>query len=82
MSRLAGEAETLLTALTREVSPRASATDEEKAAADFLAADLQSLGFRAQLQPFTVTVQSSQVLVGPEPQEFQSFSMTLSGVGT
>ena len=81
-SRLAVEAEALLTVLTQDVSPRASATDQEKAAADYLVADLASLGFQAKLQPFTVENQSSQVVVGPEAKEFRSFPMSLSGLGT
>ena len=64
-SRLAGEAMAFLTQFTEDLSPRASGTAQERAAADFLVGQLESLGYEAWLQPFTVDVTESTVVIGP-----------------
>ena len=59
VSELGNEAWNFLVQLTEEFSPRASATDEEKAAADFLAARFEELGLKTTIQPFTVELLSN-----------------------
>ena len=49
--------------LTRELSPRESATDEERVAAEFLVSELEALGLAPYLQPFTVEVLDRNVPV-------------------
>ena len=80
--RLADEAMELLRILTQDVSPRASATQQERDAAEFLAARFEALGYQTELQPFTVDVELSEVSVGPAPLEPRSFPMNLSATGT
>ena len=41
-------------ALAVDLGPRASATDQEKAAADFLASEFAGMGYQVEIQPFTV----------------------------
>ena len=77
--RLAAEAMDFLTAFA---SPRASGTDEERAAAEFLAARLKAMGYETHLQPFTVDMPSSRVQMGPEAQEVRSFPLAQSASGT
>lgn len=80
--RLAAEAMDFLTTFTEQLSPRASGTDEERAAADFLAARLEAMGYETRLQPFTIDLPSSRVRMGPEAQEVRSFPLTQSASGT
>ena len=65
---------------TRDFSPRASGTDEERLAAEFLASEFEALSYRTELQPFTVDVESAAVSVGTERTEFRALPMTLSGM--
>ena len=81
-ARLADESTEFLTTFTRDVSPRASGTEQERAAADFLVSRFQAIGYSAGLQPFTVDLLSSDVLVGPEARQFRNFPMHLSGMGS
>lgn len=48
------------TRLAKDLGPRASATDQEKAAADFLAGEFAGMGYQVHLQPFTVRILSPQ----------------------
>ena len=80
-SRLAKEAMDFLTVFTQDFSPRASATLQENAAADFLAGEFRAIGYATELQEFTVSVTTSEVLVGPEAKEVQNVPLTLSGIG-
>ena len=80
-SRLAVEAWDFLTVLTQDVSPRASATHQERAAAEFLTKELEAMGYEAELQPFTADVESSEMMVGEEALELLSLPMRLSGTG-
>jgi aminopeptidase YwaD len=80
-SRLAEEAIGFLREFTRDYSPRASGTDQELRAAEFLASEFEALGYRTEIQPFTVDVESAAVRVGTERAEFPALPMTLSGMG-
>lgn len=71
-----------MTEFTQDVSPRASATHQERAAAEFLARELEAMGYEVELHPFTADVESSETLVGPEALKIQSLPLTRSGSGT
>lgn len=84
-ARLAGQAKVFLETFTSEFSPRASGTDQELAAAEYLAGALESMGFAVVLQPFEVGIVSSDLRLEapgaadlPEPQ---NIPLTLSGLG-
>jgi len=80
-SRLAEESIGFLREFTRDYSPRASGTDQELRSAEFLASEFEALGYRTEIQPFTVDVESAEVSVGTEREEFPALPMTLSGTG-
>ena len=82
VAELGAQAWDFLTAFTQDFSPRESGTAQEKAAADFLAARFESLGYDVNLQSFKVDVASAEVLVGPEGQPFRSIPLTKSGQGS
>ena len=86
VSDLAQDAWAFLVDLTAEFSPRESATKEERAAADYLTAELQAIGLEAELQPFTFELLSRDVLLVPASgvvqRSFPGFPMTLSATGT
>ena len=83
--RLADEAWAFLEMFTRDLSPRASATEQEVAAAEFLLDELEALGYEVHLQEFEFEMPSSGVAlldgVGGEPTTVRSHPMTLSGTG-
>ena len=83
--RLADEAWVFLEMLTRDLSPRASATEQEAAAADLLLAKIEALGYDVRLQAFEFEQPSSKVALldgaGGEPTTVRSHPMTLSGTG-
>ena len=81
-SRLADEAMAFLTMFTEDLSPRASGTDQERDAAEFLAGRFESLGYEARLQPFTVDLTESSVVAGTDGKELDSFHLTRSATGT
>ena len=72
-------------ALVEDLSPRASATDEELVAARHLQAEFQELGYRVELQPFTVDVLSEErpmlSLTSPDEGEIGAFPLRLTGHG-
>ena len=74
-----------LVTLTGDYSPRASATDQEKAAADYLVEEFRSMGYDARLQPFTVELLSPEAPVltvkSQTPHQVVGFPMTNSGRG-
>ena len=70
-----------LRTFTGDLSPRASGTEQERAAAGFLAAEFEKLSFGVLLQSFTVDLMLSKVRVGPQETAFDSFPMTLSARG-
>ena len=81
-SRLADEAMAFLTLFTEDLSPRASGTEQERDAAEFLAGRFESLGYEARLQPFTVDLTESSVVTGPDEKKLDSFHLTRSATGT
>ncbi len=84
-NRLADEAGAFLESFTRDLSPRASATEQESAAAGFLAAELESLGYDVKLQKFEFDMPSSEVTLpgglDGAPSTVPSHPLTLSGIG-
>jgi aminopeptidase YwaD len=84
-TRLSGEAWDYLVTFIEEYSPRESGTDDEKAAADFLVEKFEALGYRAELQTFTIDVLSRVTPVlqlnTPEEREIDGFPLSLSGKG-
>ena len=85
VARLGGRAWDFLVALTEQFSPRASATDQERVAAQFLAGEFEALGYQAEIRPFTIEVLSTETsalaLNAPEEREIEGFPMRLSGRG-
>ena len=68
--------------MTEELSPRESATNEEKVAADYLLGELEAMGYQARLQQFTFERLSARkgVLL-PGGETIRSSHLRLSGVG-
>ena len=60
VTRLSETAFAFLEELTENLSPRESATDQELAAAEYLASQFTSMGFSVELQPFTVELVSEE----------------------
>ncbi len=82
VTRLSDLTWTFLKQLTEELSPRESATDEEKVAADYLLGELEDMGYQARLQPFTFERLSARkgVLL-PGGETIRSSHLRFSGVG-
>ena len=87
--RLSNEAWSRLVDLTESASPRASASDEEQAAADYLIEELEALGYSVDQQDFEVEQLALDVPVlsavrGGEAVSilFGAIPMSLSGDGT
>ncbi len=74
-----------LTYLTNELSPRASGTEEEVAAAEYLRDEFAAMGYEASIQPFEVRSISpfGRLLTVDEPQEMniQAFPMWMTAAG-
>ena len=74
-----------LTELVEDLGPRESATGQERAAAEYLASQLENFGYAVELQPFVVEFMSREesgvVLEGPEPEPVDAFPLTGSGTG-
>ena len=84
VSRLADEAMAFLTTFTRDQSPRESATEQERAAAEFLKAQFEALGYEARFQPFEVAVQLARLSLtqeGSEESEIRASRITRSAMG-
>ena len=85
VSRLSGVAWDNLVALTEDFSPRASATAQERAAAEYLLSKFREMGYESELQSFTVDLLSRDSpllsLTSPEAQDVDSFPMQLTGTG-
>ena len=79
---LTAQAMAFLEELTADFSPRQSGTEQELAAAEFLASEFESLGYETSLQPFTVEViQSGVELESPDlevPSGFRTLPITRS----
>lgn len=90
IASLSKEAFDLLVELTEKHSPRASATAEERAAAEYIAGLFTGLGYATEIRPFTVDlvrsdppvlqVHSSSTQAGDFPPG-RAFPLTLSGEG-
>ncbi|MCH7787106.1 MAG: hypothetical protein IIC22_06320, partial [Chloroflexi bacterium] len=84
-SRLADEAIDFLTTFTEVHSPRASGTQQERDAADFLAAQYDALGYDVSFQPFKVRIQPPDIpmmrLLSPEVRDIDGVPMQFSGLG-
>ena len=71
-----------ITELSEGLGPRASTTDEEKAAAEYLESQFTALGYSVATQAFTVeTFQSGFMVDQPGPESVESISLVGSGVG-
>ena len=85
VERLGAAAMETLTYLTNEVSPRASGTVEEVAAAEYLRDEFAAMGYEASIQPFEVRSISpfGRLLTVDEPQEMdiQAFPMWMTAAG-
>ncbi|MEK7873371.1 MAG: M28 family metallopeptidase, partial [Chloroflexota bacterium] len=71
--------------LSVELGPRTSGTEREKRAADYIAAELRSLGYQVEIPPFPVqdySEASRQVVQdAPEPASYRASPIILSGHG-
>ena len=74
-----------LTFLTNELSPRASGTQEEVAAAEYLRDEFAALGYDASIQPFEVRSISPYgrllTVDEPEPMDIRAFPMWMTAAG-
>ena len=74
-----------LTAFTERFSPRESGTDAERAAAEFLAAEMRRLGYEVVEQPLTAALIDWDIepvsIVAPEPRALRSRPLGMSGAG-
>ena len=84
VDRLADRALDFLTAFTNDLSPRASGTDQERAAADFLAKLFEDMGYSTTLQEFSFEVAGASAALSAgedEANEVPAVRMYLSGLG-
>ncbi|MYB50351.1 MAG: M20/M25/M40 family metallo-hydrolase [Dehalococcoidia bacterium] len=85
VERLGQAAMETLTYLTNDLSPRASGTEEEVVAAEYLRAEFAALGYEASIQPFEVRSISpfERLLTVDEPKEMdiQAFPMWMTAAG-
>lgn len=74
-----------LTAFTERFSPRESGTDDERAAAEFLAAEMRRLGYEVVEQPLIAALIDWDIepvsIVAPEPRALRSRPLGMSGAG-
>ncbi len=83
VSRFADETWAFLERFTEEMSPRESATAEEEAAAEYLAKELESLGYEVQTLPFTFErMASERSLRLPDGETLFGIPLRMSGLGT
>ncbi len=83
ISRFADETWAFLERFTEEMSPRESATDEEEAAAEYLAKELESLGYEVETQPFTFDrMAPERSLQLPDGETMIGIPLRMSGLGT
>ena len=84
VDRLADRALDFLTAFTNDLSPRASGTDQERTAADFLANLFEDMGYSTTLQEFSFEVAGASAALSAgedEANEVPAVRMYLSGLG-
>lgn len=83
--RLAKAAHDELVALTENFSPRESATDQEQAAAEYLAGKFREMGYDVRILPFSFHMMSGNgpllKLSEPQDRELQAHPMYFSGLG-
>ena len=84
-ARLSDAGLAYLTAFTDRFSPRESGTDEERAAAEFLAAEMRRLGYGVVEQPLTAAIIDWDIepvsIISPEPRALRSRPLGMSGAG-
>lgn len=84
-ARLAEAGLAYLTAFTERFSPRESGTDEERAAAEFLADEMRRLGYEVAEQPLTAALIDWDIepvsIVAPEARALRSRPFEMSGSG-
>lgn len=84
-ARLAEAGLAYLTAFTERFSPRESGTDEERAAAEFLADEMRQLGYDVVEQPLTVALIDWDIepvsIVAPDARALRSRPLEMSGSG-
>lgn len=84
-ARLAEAGLAYLTAFTERFSPRESGTDEERAAAEFLADEMRRLGYEVAEQPLTAALIDWDIepvsIVAPEARALRSRPLEMSGSG-
>ena len=80
-SHLALDAMDFLETFTREVSPRESATEEERAAAEFLRQQFEALGYDVRLQPFEVEMERAQVSLAGGDESISGIRLSRSPSG-
>ncbi len=85
VDRLGAATMETLAFLTNDLSPRASGTEEELAAAEYLRDEFAALGYEASIQPFEVRTISpyGRLLTVNEPQEMdvQAFPLWMTAAG-
>ena len=85
VERLGAATMETLTFLTNEFSPRASGTEEELVAAEYLRDEFAALGYEASIQPFEVRTISpyGRLLTVDEPQtmDIRAFPMWMTAAG-
>ena len=82
VARLADQSWASLERLTEEMSPRTSATDTEKAAAEYLLRELKLLGYQSRIQPFTFQrLSGGQAVRLPGGETIQIRPLRLTGSG-
>lgn len=84
-ARLAEAGLAYLTAFTERFSPRESGTDDERAAAEFLADEMRRLGYEVVEQPLTVALIDWGIepvyIVAPDARALRSRPLEMSGEG-
>ena len=78
---LALKAFDFLEIFTREVSPRESATEQERAAAEFLRKRFEALGYDVRLQPFEVEMERAQISLAGEDEGISGIRLSRSPYG-
>lgn len=84
VERLADRAHDFLTAFTNDLSPRASGTDEERVAAEFLTKVFEDLGYDTSVQDFSFEVAGAAATVSSgedEPTQVPAVRMYLTATG-
>ena len=85
VERLGAATMETLTFLTNELSPRASGTEEELVAAEYLRDEFAALGYEASIQPFEVRTISPYgrllMVDAPQTMDIRAFPMWMTAAG-